>query len=154
MPHAIIRIHADIHALSHCSTEFRGGRGGFRGAARGGRGGAVAGRQPANGDAKVTEVTDVTADADGTITATTVTETSGAGVTEVAVQETSTDAAGTTVQVQESVAVVEKPEQATKLTNGRAAKASAPPVQQSSAPAASKQAPQTGAKLSWAQIAR
>lgn len=95
------------------------------------------------------------ASADGTITATTVTEAEGAGVTEVSVKETSTDVEGTTVQVEESVAVVETPKQAAKPTNGWAQKGKAPAVAQAApaAPAA-KKAPQPGAKLSWAQIAR
>lgn len=136
-------------------AEFRGGRGGFRGAARGGRGGAVAGRQPSNGQITVTEVTDVAADADGTVTTTTVTEAEGEGVTEVSVEETSTDVEGTTVQVQESVAVVEKPQQPTKPTNGWAQKGKGPASSQApSVAAAPKQAAQPAAKLSWAQIAR
>lgn len=82
------------------------------------------------------------------------TEVSGDGVAEIAVQETSTDAAGTTVQVQESVAIVEKPEQPAKSTNGWSQKGKAPAPAQAAPAAASKQAAQPGAKLSWAQIAR
>lgn len=76
-------------------------------------------------------------------------------MTEISVQETSTDAEGMTVQVQESIAVTEKPQQASKPTNGWAQKGKAPAVTQAAAPStASKKAPQAGVKLSWAQIAR
>lgn len=103
----------------------------------------------------MTEVTEASVNADGTVSTTTVTEAEGEGATEVAIKEASTDAEGTTVQVEETIAVVEKPQQAAKPSNGWAHKGKGPATA-APAPAvnAAKKAPQPGVKLSWAQIAR
>ena len=92
----------------------------------------------------------MSANDDGSVTTTTVTEVSGEGIKEISVAESNTDAAGTTVQVEETIAVVEAPKAA---TNGWGQNSKAQ-TQAPSAVAGAKKAHQPGVKLSWAQIAR